>query len=129
MKKNIKSDIIKTIKIFSLLLVVGILLSGCSPIIPQLLGGDDITEMNPSKLVGVVENAIDILYKGAAGVAGLFFTVGGIQYLTSYGDREKMEKAKKTIMWAIIGGTVIVLASLILRYVLSQILSVGTITY
>jgi len=34
--------------------------------------------------------------------------IGGIQYMTSAGNEEKTNKAKKTILWAIIGIAIVI---------------------
>jgi hypothetical protein len=51
-------------------------------------------------------------------IAALFFlTWGGILWTTSGGDKEKVDKARKTIIYAIIGLVVTVLAYAIVNFV------------
>src|SRR3989344_148682 len=53
---------------------------------------------------------IDILLYFAGAVAVVFLVIGGYQYVTSRGNEEAMEKAKKTITSAVIGIVIIVMA-------------------
>ena len=48
--------------------------------------------------------------------------VGGINYMTSSGDPSKVEKAKKTILYGLIGLIICVLAFAIVNFVISQII-------
>ena len=51
-----------------------------------------------------------------AGVATIFFIVwGGIRFITSGGDPAKVEGARKTITYAIVGFVIIVLAFVIIK--------------
>ncbi|MDP4127591.1 MAG: pilin [Bacillota bacterium] len=51
------------------------------------------------------------------GVAVLFIIYGGLQYVTSGGNKDRAEAAKKTILYATIGLVVIVLARIIISLV------------
>lgn len=57
--------------------------------------------------IGQVENFIRSVIKVLAGLAGLiatgFFVAGGLTYIVSTGNPDKMEKAKKTLQWAAVG--------------------------
>src|SRR5579859_2349758 len=70
--------------------------------------------------VGSVETFIRSIIEALAGLAGLvatgFFVVGGFVYITSSGNPEHMEKAKRTIMYSALG-----LAITIGAFVLSNI--------
>ena len=54
----------------------------------------------------------------SASLSVLFMIIGGITILTAYGKTEKIESAKKTIIWAIIG-----LLISILSYAIVSIIS------
>ena len=60
---------------------------------------------------------IDILLYFAGAVAVVFLVIGGYQYVTSRGNEEAMEKAKKTITAAIIGIVIIIMAFAIVQIV------------
>ncbi|MFO0862582.1 MAG: pilin [Candidatus Saccharibacteria bacterium] len=70
--------------------------------------------------VGSVESFIRSLIQVVAGLAGLvatgFFVVGGFSYITSSGNPEHLDRAKRTLMYSAIG-----LAITIGAFVLSNI--------
>jgi len=47
----------------------------------------------------------------------IMIIIGGIQYMTSAGNEEKTNKAKKTILWAIIGIAIIISADFIAGFI------------
>ncbi|MDD5693665.1 MAG: pilin [Patescibacteria group bacterium] len=61
----------------------------------------------------------------SGGVAVLFLILGGLQYITSSGNKDKAEQAKQTILYAVIGLIVIALSFVIVAFV-SQ--NVGKVT-
>ncbi len=69
-----------------------------------------------------VENFIRSIIKVIAGLAGLvatgFFVAGGFTYITSSGNPEQLDKAKRTLMWSAIG-----LAIVIAAFVISNIVT------
>lgn len=72
--------------------------------------------------VGQVENFIRSIIKVVAGLSGLiatfFFVWGGLTYITSSGNPEKLDKAKQTLVWSGVG-----LAIVIAAFVLSNIVT------
>lgn len=72
--------------------------------------------------VGQVENFIRSVIKVIAGLAGLiatgFFVVGGLGYITSSGNPERLEKSKQTLLWSAVG-----LAIVIAAFVISNIVT------
>lgn len=48
------------------------------------------------------------LIYAAGPIAVLMIAIGGLRYVTSHGDQNAMEGAKKTILWAVIGLIVII---------------------
>ena len=69
-----------------------------------------------------VDNFIRNVIKVIAGLAGLiatgFFVIGGFSYITSSGNPEHLDKAKRTLLWSSIG-----LAIVIAAFVLSNIVT------
>jgi hypothetical protein len=69
-----------------------------------------------------VDNFIRNVIKVIAGLAGLvatgFFVIGGFSYITSSGNPEHLDKAKRTLLWSSIG-----LAIVIAAFVLSNIVA------
>jgi hypothetical protein len=72
--------------------------------------------------VSQVSNFIKTVIEALAGLAGLvatgFFVVGGFSYITSSGNPQRLEKAKRTILFSAMG-----LAITIAAFVLSDIVS------
>lgn len=72
--------------------------------------------------VSNVESFIKSIIQVVAGLAGLvatgFFVAGGFTYITSSGNPEQLDKAKRTITWSAIG-----LAIVIAAFVLANIVT------
>lgn len=70
--------------------------------------------------VSQISNFLKSIIEALAGLAGLvatgFFVVGGFSYITSSGNPQRLEKAKRTILFSAIG-----LAITIAAFVLSNI--------
>lgn len=73
-----------------------------------------------------LQSAITNILSAIIGVAGLvsvaYIIVGGVQYMTSSGDSSKTEKAKKTILYALIGLVVCALSFAIVNFAISRII-------
>ena len=52
----------------------------------------------------------------------IFIIIGGIIYITSAGNEERMQKGKATLTWAIIGFIIVTAARLLLEYFKSSII-------
>jgi TRAP-type C4-dicarboxylate transport system permease small subunit len=72
--------------------------------------------------VGSVQSFIRSIIQVIAGIAGLvatgFFVVGGFSYITSSGNPEHLEKAKRTLLYSATG-----LAIVIAAFVISNIVT------
>ncbi len=69
----------------------------------------------------VLVNAIHWFIAVAGIVSAIFVVYGGISYVTSSGDPSKLEKAKKTITYALIGLAIVALAEVITAFVSNMI--------
>ena len=87
--------------------------------LPWVLSGSVLAA---SGSVGQVESFIQSVIKAIAGLAGLvatgFFVVGGFRYITSSGNPEHLDRAKRTIMFSATG-----LAITVAAFVLSNIVT------
>jgi hypothetical protein len=72
-------------------------------------------------LSDLITRVIDILLTFAAVIAIVFVIIGGYQYLASGGNEESAEKGKKTLINAIIGVVVIVLAYAIINVIVNLV--------
>ena len=72
-------------------------------------------------LQGTVKNVLQIII-GLVGILSVVMIIfGGIQYTTSAGDAQKVTKAKNTILYAIIGLVISLLAFAIVTWVLGNV--------
>lgn len=58
----------------------------------------------------IIVRALNYLLPLLGGVALVMVIYGGVLFITSSGDPEKLTKAKQTLLWAIIGIIIIVLS-------------------
>ena len=79
-----------------------------------------ITPVTPTGDMSVAAVLSTIIYwiLGLSGaIAVLFLILGGLQYVTSSGNKDKAEQAKQTILYAVIGLIVIALSLVIVAFV------------
>ena len=69
----------------------------------------------------LIGNIVNILIYIAGAIAVIVIIVGGIKYVTSGGDSSQMSNAKNTILYAVIGLVVVVMAYGIVQFVLANI--------
>ena len=71
--------------------------------------------------IGQVDTFIQSIIKDVGGLAGLvaalFFVVGGYQYMTSSGSPERLERAKRTLVHAGVGLSIVIAAFVIANIV------------
>jgi fumarate reductase subunit D len=72
----------------------------------------------------LVRNAIDFVTKIIASLAVLMIVVSGILYITSGGDQQRTEMAKKWLIFSIVGLVVALLAYVIVIFV-GQMMGLG----
>ncbi len=76
---------------------------------------------NPgNRLNDTVKNIINILTSAVGVISVVMIVVGGFKYITSGGSSDKVSSAKSTIIYAVIGIVVAVLAQLIVKFALKQ---------
>jgi hypothetical protein len=73
-----------------------------------------------SKIENFAQNVIQVLVTLAGLLAAGFFVMGGISYITSSGNPEHLDRAKKTIVYSGIGLAVCI-AAFVLSNVISQV--------
>jgi hypothetical protein len=79
-------------------------------------GEDPLTGPN-----GVLTKATNIIALVAGFAAVIFLVVGGIKYITAAGAPAEVQKAKETIIYALVGVIAIVLARQVISLVLSRV--------
>lgn len=68
-----------------------------------------------------VQNVIDILFYVIGIIAVIMIIVGGIKYTTSNGDSSALTSAKNTILYAVVGLVVALMAYTIVNFVIGRI--------
>ena len=83
--------------------------------------GGDCTDTTGSPTVQSVVRAGISLLSYLVGIAAIILIiVGGFKYITSGGDSNKVGSAKSTILYALIGLVIAVLAQVLVRFVLAK---------
>ena len=77
------------------------------------------------KIGDVAQNIINVVIAVLGIVAVVFMVIGGVGYTTSQGDPNKTNKAKNTILYAILGVILAVLAYTIVNFVLANLFNGG----
>ena len=73
------------------------------------------------ELLGTVKNVLNAVYFWVAIVTVIVIIIGGVKYMTSQGDAGKVKSAKDTILYAIIGLIVTLLAFAITNFILRSV--------
>ncbi|MCX6762769.1 MAG: TrbC/VirB2 family protein [Candidatus Moranbacteria bacterium] len=81
--------------------------------------------IGPNSIEGVLGNIMSYLQGIAGTIAVIFIIIGGIMYMISGGSKEMSERAKKTLIFAIVG-LAIVLAAPLFYQEIKAILSGGS---
>jgi lysylphosphatidylglycerol synthetase-like protein (DUF2156 family) len=84
-----------------------------------------IKDPSTTSVASILGLVIDWVLLLVGGVTVLFIIYSGIQYVTSAGNKERAESAKKTLTYAVIGLVIIVLADVIVRLVMKLPTDVG----
>ena len=82
----------------------------------KAVGGTCDEKQLPSK----INDIVNILFIVVGSLAVIILIIGGIRYITSTGDSARIQKAKDTILYAIIGIIVVILARAIVGFVVGQ---------
>lgn len=120
----------KRVKILavSLMMMFG-LLSAAQPAYAINIVKDQACQANPSSAIckssgddvgAIVKNVVNVLLYILGIISVIMIIVGGIRYTTSGGDSSGVKSAKDTILYAIIGLVVAIMAYAIVNFVLGS---------
>jgi len=118
-------------KLFNTLALAALSLAPATTFALEPYQSQEVTIKDPAPalsletVIGLVISWVLVL---VGGIAVLFLIWGGLQYVTSSGNKDKAEQAKQTITYAVIGLIVIVLAGVIVDMVLGFPLTLGVST-
>lgn len=73
-----------------------------------------------AKVQNFITSVIQIMVTIATALAGVFFVFGGVRYITSTGNPNSLDQAKKTLFYSAIGLAVSV-GALVLSNIVSQL--------
>ncbi|QQR84118.1 hypothetical protein IPJ72_02910 [Candidatus Peregrinibacteria bacterium] len=74
-----------------------------------------------ARIVEIILFATNLVLYASGSVAVILLIIGGIRYITSLGNQERMDGAKKTIQYALIGLFVVILSYAIVNNVIDLI--------
>ena len=86
----------------------------------------DLSELNVTRFADLeefVNYALDFFMSVAVLVAVVFIVVTGFTYILSFGDENKIQKANKALVYIIVGLVVSLVAPLVIRFLLQQIMA------
>lgn len=89
-----------------------------------LFAGNDPSDLTKEEVILIVWRAVRFLIDIAAIVTGTVVIIGGLQYLTAFGDKERTERAKRTLTWAIIGAIIVLVGYAAMRFFFNDIIEV-----
>lgn len=121
--------IIKSILVVSLVLMtvmpVNVLAEGTSTNIFSAPCRDNpdqpiCKQANQSTLPQLIKRIVDIMLFLIGAISVLMVVVGGIRYVTSGGDPQQVKAAKDTVLYAVIGLVIAILAYAIVSFVVNQ---------
>jgi hypothetical protein len=70
---------------------------------------------------GAMTHIFTIVLMTLAGIAVLFVILGGVRYILSQGDPQATSKAKNTVLTAIIGLVIVIVAQAVVSLVVSKL--------
>ena len=79
------------------------------------------TGENPDSLPDIIQNVIRVLLFIVGAAAVIMLIIGGIRYVVSAGDQQAVANAKNTILYAIVGIVVAVLAYAAVQFVFDTV--------
>lgn len=118
-------------KIKYIVLTLGLILGFGFAIMPANVGAENaltdacavdstspLCKQNTTPLTDYVKPIVNTLLFVLGAISVVMIILGGIKYTTSSGDTKNIESAKNTILYAVIGLVVALLASAIVNYVI-----------
>lgn len=96
------------------------LCSGTNIDITGSSSGNCTPDTNTSAINDLLTNVINIFSIIVGVIAVIMIIVGGLRYITSGGESNKVGGAKNTIIYAIVGLVIVALAQFIVHFILGQ---------
>ena len=97
-------------------------IASAAPIDQVQAGADKVKQDGDSgDLTGLVKQIINTLLFITGMVAVIMIVIGGLRYVTSNGDQNSVSSAKNTILYAVIGLVVAIMAYAIVNFVIGSL--------
>jgi len=94
---------------------------------PENLPGGRVGDVAPeTKIVEIIDFAVNLILYASGGVAVFMLVIGGIGIITSFGNTDRMTKAKGIVKFAVIGLAAVILAYAAVTNVINLIYSATT---
>lgn len=119
--QNVSWTKVAQVSAIVLTFMVGLAPVALAQFVPPSAGGTGLP--NDTSVSGFILKIINIALAVAGLIAVLFLIIGGFRYITSAGNEETAEQAKKIITNAIIGIVVIILSFVIVRVISGALVS------
>lgn len=74
-----------------------------------------------SDVGGIIKTVVQILSIIVGAVAVIMVIIGGLKYVTSNGDSSSISSAKNTIIYALVGLTIALLAQVLVKFVIGKV--------
>lgn len=81
---------------------------------------------NDHTLSHLVQWGVTVLFMGASLLCFIFIIIGGVQWITSGGDKAGVESARKKVTWAVVG-LVITFSSYVIMNFIEKIFGVNLV--
>ncbi|MFA5127061.1 MAG: pilin [Patescibacteria group bacterium] len=98
---------------------------GLLPLLAPWVARADVPLYNPLK-ANDVETAIQYTIRGVLGIVGaialIYLIIGGVTWLTSQGNKDRITRGKDTLVWAIFGLVMIFVSYVILNFIMGTLL-------
>ena len=88
-------------------------------LVPSVAQGQTVTIRNPlgyDDFWQLIDKLIDFIFYLAIAIAPIMFIVAGFYFITAAGDPEKVQTAKKMILWVLIGLLIVFLAKALIVF-------------
>jgi hypothetical protein len=84
------------------------------------VGDKDRTQLDLNSVTNTITSIIRVALDVIAYLAAAYFLYGAFMYIISYGNEAKAGKAKQTMIWAVAGLAIAILARLLVNVTITQ---------
>lgn len=88
--------------------------------VAAIVSGSDIGIPQVSPTYNTTQDILRVVFGIAGGIALIMVVIGGLKYINSLGNAQNVAKAKDTILYALIGLVVCVMAYSIVGFVIKK---------